>query len=318
MKHVLFTTTALVALSGAAMADVTWSGSASLGYNDGHKDGTPDGINGDIDLDVTLSNAGGYTATVTANIDSGAADALVIGEDIDITTPVASIHFGEVVEAANSAYSDVDGMAGLGSDEFTGSGSAVLISASAGGMTVAYSDDSAMDGGDASSFGLSGAVGGVSFGIGSKDDDWGISASGSALGGTIAVASEEVDGESETGVSVSVPLGEMSVTVSATDGDDWKAGVSTSLAGASISASINDDEQSEFGLSTAIAGGFTLTVAYESGTDADSEDGNGTQVALEYALSDSASLTVSYNEDMDADDDDDYDAGTSASLGFKF
>ena len=52
------------------------------------------------------------------------------------------------------------------------------------------------------------------------------------LDGTIAVASEEVDGESETGVSVSVPLGEMSVTVSATDGDDWKAGVSTSLAGA--------------------------------------------------------------------------------------
>ena len=52
MKHVLFTTTALVALSGAAMADVTWSGSASLGYNDGHQDGTPDGINGDIDLAV--------------------------------------------------------------------------------------------------------------------------------------------------------------------------------------------------------------------------------------------------------------------------
>ena len=59
-------------------------------------------------------------------------------------------------------------------------------------------------------------------------------------------------------------------------------------------------------------------LANPSGTEADSEDGNGTQVALEYALSDSASLTVSYNEDMDGDDDDDYDAGTSASIGFKF
>ena len=46
----------------------------------------------------------------------------------------------------------------------------------------------------------------VAFGIGSKGDDWGISASGSAFGGTIAVASEEIDGESETGVSVTVPL----------------------------------------------------------------------------------------------------------------
>jgi hypothetical protein len=318
MKHVLFTTTALVVLgSTSAFADVTWSGSADLSYNDGNES-MADGINLDVDLDVTLSNAGGFSATMSGAMESGGN---LAAEDFAVTTPVVSINVGEVVEAANSAYSDISGMAGLGDDEFTGAdeGGAVLISASAGGMAVAYSDDKSMSGEeDMSSFGLSGDLGGVGFGIGSKGDDWGISASGSALGGTIAVASEEVDGESETGVSVSVPLGEMSVTVSATDGDDWKAGVSTSLAGASISASINDDEQSEFGLSTAIAGGFTLTVAYESGTDADSEDGNGTQVALEYALSDSASLTVSYNEDMDADDDDDYDAGTSASLGFKF
>ena len=300
----------MVALSGAAMADVTWSGSASLGYNDGHQDGTPDGINGDIDLDVTLSNAGGYTATITANIDSGADDALVIGEDIDITTPVASIHFGEVVEAANSAYSDVDGMEGLGSDEFTAQGSAVLISASAGGMTVAYSDDSAMEGGDDSSFGLSGAVGGVSFGIGSKGDDWGISASGSALGGTIAIASEEVDGTSETGASVTVPLGDMSVTVSATDGDDWGASVSTSLAGATISAGTDDDEDNQFSLSTAIAGGFNLAV------DFDTSDGSA--VGLTYSLSDSATLSVSYYEDLPGTDDGPQTSGTEAKLAFTF
>ncbi|PQM60268.1 MAG: hypothetical protein CML40_06385 [Rhodobacteraceae bacterium] len=292
------------------MADVTWSGSASLGYNDGHQDGLQDGINGDIDLDVTLSNAGGYTATVTANIDTTAADNLVIGEDIDITTPVASIHFGEVVEAANSAYSDVDGMAGLGSDEFTAQGSAILISASAGGMTVAYSDDSAMEGGDDSSFGLSGAVGGVSFGIGSKGDDWGISASGSALGGTISIASEEVGGNSETGAAVTVPLGDMSVTVSATDGDDWGASVSTSLAGATISAGTDDDEDNQFSLSTAIAGGFNLAV------DFDTSDGSA--VGLTYSLSDSATLSVSYYEDLPGTDDGPQTSGTEAKLAFTF
>ena len=294
-----------------------------MSYNDGNMDSAegslPDGVNLDVDLDVTLSNAGGYSATLSGALESGGN---LAAEDLTVTTPVLTINVGEVVEAANSAYSDISGMAGLGTDEFTGSeddGGAVRVSASAGGMNVAYSDTKSMTGEDENaSFGIAGELGGVSFGIGSKGDDWGISASGSAFGGSIAVASEEVDGDSETGVEITVPLGDMSVTVSATDGDDWEAGVSTSIAGASISASVNDNEQSELALSTAIAGGFNLTVAYESGTEEDSEDGNGTQVALEYTLSDSTTLTVSYNEDMDGDDDDDYDAGTSASLGFTF
>ena len=277
----------------------------------------PDGVNVDVDLDVTLSNEGGYSATLSGAMESGGA---LAAEDLAITTPVVSINVGEIVEAANSAYSDVDGMEGLGSDEFTGSdeSGAVLVTASAGGMTIAYSDAKSMEGDDESaSFGLSGDLGGVAFGIGSKGDDWGISASGSALGGNIAVASEEVSDESETGVAITVPLGDMSVTVSATDGDDWSAGVSTSIGGATISASIDDDEVSELEMSTTIAGGFGLAVAFES-DDEDGGLGNGTQVGLTYTLSDSATLTVSYNEDKDGDDDDDYDAGTSASIGFKF
>ena len=308
MKHVLFTTTALVALSGAAMADVTWSGSASLGYNDG-TGVMAEGINTDIDLDVSMSNAGGYSASLSAAMEGGGA---ITGEDIAITTPVVSIHYGEVVEAANSAYSDTDGLSGLGSDEFTsadGSGAAVLISASTGGMSVGFSDDATVDG-SGSSFGISGDLGGVSFGIGSKGDDWGISASGSAMGGSISVASEEVVGTSATGVSLTMPLGDMSLTVSATDGDFWGASVSTALAGATISAGTDSNDDTQFGLSTTIAGGFGLA--------ADFDTDNGTELALTYALSDSATLSVSYNEDLDADDDDDYEPGTEAKLAFTF
>jgi hypothetical protein len=308
MKHVLFTTTALVALSGAAMADVTWSGSASLGYNDG-TGVMAEGINTDIDLDVTMSNAGGYSASISAAMEGGGA---ITGEDIAITTPVVSIHYGEVVEAANSAYSDTDGLSGLGSDEFTsedGSGAAVLISASTGGMSVGFSDDATVDG-SGSSFGISGALGGVSFGIGSKGDDWGISASGSAMGGSISVASEEVEDASATGVSLTMPLGDMSLTVSATDGDFWGASVSTSLAGATISAGTDSNDDTQFGLSTTIAGGFGLA--------ADFDTDNGTELALTYSLSDSATLSVSYNEDLDEDDDDDYEPGTEAKLAFTF
>jgi outer membrane protein OmpU len=308
MKHVLFTTTALVALSGAAMADVTWSGSASLGYNDGNET-LADGINTDIDLDATLSNAGGYSASISAAMEG---DGAITGSDIDITTPVVTLHYGEIVEAANSAYSDTDGLSGLGSDEFTsadGSGAAVLISASTGGMSVGFSDDSSIDG-SASSFGISGDLGGVSFGIGSKGDDWGISASGSAMGGSISVASEEVDGAAGTGVSLTLPLGDMSMTVSATDGDFWGASVSTALAGATITAGTDSDDDTQVGLATTIAGGFGLA--------ADFDTGNGTELALSYALSDSATLTVSYNEDLDEDDDDDNNAGTEAKLAFTF
>jgi hypothetical protein len=308
MKHVLFTTTALVALSGAAMADVTWSGSASLGYNDGT--GTlAEGINTDIDLDVTMSNAGGYSASITAAMEG---DGAITGSDVAISTPVVSINYGEVVEAANSAYTDTDGLTGLGSDEFTsadGSGAAVLVSASTGGMSVGFSDDATIDG-SASSFGISGDLGGVSFGIGSKGDDWGISASGSAMGGSISVASEEVDGTAGTGVSVTLPLGEMSMTVSATDGDFWGASVSTALAGATISAGTDSNDDTQFGLATTIAGGFGLA--------ADFDTDNGTELALSYSLSDSATLTVSYNEDLDEDDDDDNNAGTEAKLAFTF
>jgi len=305
MKQVLFTTTALVTLSGAAMADVTWSGSASLGYNDG-AGALAEGINTDIDLDVNMSNAGGYSATISAAMEGGGD---ITGSDIAISTPVVSINYGEIVEAANSAYSDTDGLSGLGSDEFTASGAAVLISASTGGMTVGFSDDSSIDGSE-SSFGISGDLGGVSFGIGSKGDDWGISASGSAMGGTVSVASEEVGGTSGTGVSLTMPLGDMSLTVSATDGDFWGASVSTALAGATISAGTDSDEDTQFAISTTIAGGFGLAADYD--TD------NGTELALSYSLSDSATLSVSYNEDLDGDNDDDNESGTEAKIAFTF
>ena len=102
MKHVLFTTTALVVLgSTSAFADVTWSGSADLSYNDGNES-LQDGINLDVDLDVTLSNAGGFAATIGGAMEGGP-DAGAINlktEDVTITTPVATINYGEVVEAA--------------------------------------------------------------------------------------------------------------------------------------------------------------------------------------------------------------------------
>jgi len=171
----------------------------------------------------------------------------------------------------------------------------------------------------------------VSFGIGSKDDDYGISASGNALGGTISVASEEVAGVAKTGVSLTVPLGDLSLTVSAADDEFWGASVSTSLAGATVSAA--DDEFWGASVSTSLAGatvsagtdsnddtqvGISTTLAGGFGLAADFDTGNGTELQLSYSLSDSATVTVSYNEDKDRDDDDDYTPGTQAQISFNF
>ena len=306
MKRVLFTTTALVALSGAAYADVNWSGSASLQYNDGSNGGPAEGINSTVELGISMSNSGGFTASVAADVEEMNG---ITGADVDITTPIASIHYGEVVEAANSAYSETDGLSGIGSDEFTAGSSAVLLSASTGGMTVGFSDSRALDG-SASSFGISGSLGGVSFGIGSKDDDYGISASGNALGGTISVASEEVAGVALTGVSMTLPLGDLSLTVSLADNEFWGASVSTTLAGATLSAGTDSNESTQVGISTKIAGGFDLA--------ADFDTDNGTELQLSYGLTDSATVAVSYNEDKDRDDDDDYTPGTQAKISFNF
>ncbi len=109
---------------------------------------------------------------------------------------------------------------------------------------------------------------------------------------------------------MTLPLGDMSLTVSATDGDFWGASVSTSLAGASISAGTDSNDDTQFGISTTLAGGFGLAADYD--TD------NGTELALSYSLSDSATLTVSYNEDLDEDNDDDNEAGTEAKIAFSF
>ena len=109
---------------------------------------------------------------------------------------------------------------------------------------------------------------------------------------------------------MTLPLGDLSLTVSLADNEFWGASVSTSLAGATLSAGTDSNDSTQVGISTKIAGGFDLA--------ADFDTDNGTELQLSYDLSDSASVAVSYNEDKDRDDDDDYTPGTQAKISFNF
>ncbi len=140
MKKALLTTTALVALSGAAFASsidtpvnsassthhthsaatIVWSGDANIKYNvplvkttisqvDGSSstskaEGT---VKSDVDLDVTMTSPGAYSATISAGIEGGAQEKLGPNATITVTTPLFNVSVGK---------DDAAGGAGGGAD----------------------------------------------------------------------------------------------------------------------------------------------------------------------------------------------------------
>ena len=109
MKKALLTTTALVALSGAAFADsvavvnggtshhthsptIVFHGVANVKYNVPLKavaGPAPEGaVSSDVDLDVTMTSLGAYSATITYGMEGNA----IAGATVSVTTPLANIY----------------------------------------------------------------------------------------------------------------------------------------------------------------------------------------------------------------------------------
>jgi len=114
MKKALLTTTALVALSGAAFASsvdtpvnsassthhthsdatVVFTGDANIKYNVPLKltngqntDGT---VSSDVDLDVTMTSPGAYSATISYGMEGNA----IAGATVTATTPLFNVSVG--------------------------------------------------------------------------------------------------------------------------------------------------------------------------------------------------------------------------------
>lgn len=104
MKNVLLTTTALVAFAGAATADITWTGSASVGYNDEYVDGVY--YDADIAVAGSAGFVGGYVGSFSYGIDI--TDGSLDGDDY----PEISI--------GNGTYTASAGDTGAASDHFSG------------------------------------------------------------------------------------------------------------------------------------------------------------------------------------------------------
>ena len=174
MKKALLTTTALVALNGAAFASsidtpvnsassthhthsaatIVWSGDANIKYNVPLKATAGQSVDGvvasDVDLDVTMTSAGSYSATISAGIEGGAQEKLGPNATVTVTTPMFNVSVGTDDAAGGAAggadasdlYADIDHMTGIGTDEDSSDWYVSLPNF--GGWTVAASGEKDM------------------------------------------------------------------------------------------------------------------------------------------------------------------------------
>ena len=349
MKKALLTTTALVALSGAAFADsidavvaggkshhthsaatVEFHGDANIKYNvplvlGGNKaDGV---VSSDVDLDVTMSSPGAYSATISYGMEGNA----IAGATVTATTPLFNVSVGTTDARggagggadASDLYADIDHMTGIGADEDSSDWYVSLPNF--GGWTVAASGKANMTttaDKNKTSIGLTGSVGGLSITAGGMHKSGGASVSTSLMGSTVKVAMASIHNGtkavSETGVQVDIPLGGMSLSVNSTQTDgnnNWGASVSTTVAGYAISAGTDSDSDSQFKIAGPM-GPVNLHIDWDSSDSALTTATDATiEAGVTYAVPGTNGTTISASY---SNDDDDFDAGTQVKMAFKF
>jgi len=276
MKSILLTTTAIVAFAGVAVADenagVSFSGSASLGYND---DDGPDGEDGfywDTQLDVvfeaTLDN--GLTAGAAFNIeidDEGDYNDQWNGNDfnlmssdlvLSLTSESAGLYFGDTSFAAEEQWS---GAGDMEADAFSEADGEVVIR------------------GDVMLAGISASV---SYGVANTDGDY--------------VADNFSSAVNQLSIGASGSVGMVNLAFAYQEESEF-GGFFTS------NGDFNDDEI--FGISAGVAvGGADITVAYASNETA-GESSLGVQVAYPFGP---VTLTGYYVSEDDGTDEDNYGA----------
>ena len=349
MKKALLTTTALVALSGAAFADsvavvnggtshhthsptVVFHGTANINYTVPLKavaGPAPEGaVASDVDLDVTMTSLGAYSATITYGMEGNN----IAGATVTVTTPLANISVGvddargggEAGADASDLYSDIDRMSSVGTDEDS---SDWYVSLPLAGWNFALSGDNSQAttaNKENTSIGLTGSVGGLSITAGGKNKSGGVSVSTNLMGATVKAAMGSIrpagaaSNVSETGFEVSMPLGGMTVTVNSTTVDStnhWGASVSTTLNGMAISVGTDSEEENTFKL-TGPMGPVALHLEYDSDDSALTLANDATvEAGVTYTVPGTKGTTISASY---SNDDDDFDAGTQVKMAFSF
>ena len=306
MKKILLASVALTAFAGAAAAEVSFSGSATLGYNDdngrlanGARFGDHQGFYSDLNLDVAFSATldNGITVSAAADVDEvDAADAASRGVTLTIASDNASLVYGDTEFAAKSMWSAAGDME---ADSFSAQdGEGVLKGTfSFGGVDMAVSGvayDAASTANVATddlaqfSFGAKAAVGAATVVVAYQEET-----TAADFGGTSAHAANGDYYDAETmGVSVAFAAAGADIkvayasetTTGGTDYDSTGISVSYPMGDVKVSAyyvsegdSASADPKDNMGISFAYAAdGMSLTASYadEQGTDVTKLEGS--------------------------------------------
>ena len=325
MKSILFTTTALVGLAGAAAADVSFGGSATLGYNDV----VEDGFYWSTGLDATLSAELDYglTASATFGIDTVDdndldGDVEVSGYVLSLSTDNAALNFGDVDPVAEANWSGVDGdttsgfadqdmyfdtttEVATGTDPDIGWGFDAILAGEAGvaGFDVKISYGVEVDGDE-----------GTTEGNGSSTDApidaMQLYVSGDAgMFGMQAAYQEEFDGmDAVYGISASTSAAGADLQVSyIDDGTNSSLGVAAAYPVGAVTVSgyysFNDPDENNWGVEAAYADGpVAVAVGYDYTGNDETGDlslegsydlGNGIAISAGYIISDVSEDTSS-------------------------
>ena len=295
MKKILLASVALTAFAGAAAAEVSFSGSATLGYND-HSDrtagafGDHDGFYSDLNLDVAFSATldNGITVSAAADVDEvDATDGEMAGVTLTIASDAASLVYGDTEFAAKSMWSAAGDME---ADSFAiQDGEGVLKGTfSFGGVDMAVSGlvqdaegDLATDDLTQLSFGAKAAVGAATVVVAYQEE----LVAADLTNGLNATANGDMTYAETMGVSVAF----------AAAGADIKVGFASET-------NTGGTDYDSTGISVSYPMGDVTVAAYfvseDDSTAVDAKDNSG--ISFAYAA-DGISLTASYADEQGTD-----------------
>ncbi len=345
MKRILLTSTALVAIAGAAAADVSLSGEASFSYNDatGYADAVSITASGSQALD------NGYTASASLTISDANT---VAGGDISVASDTASLtyHIGGDGDGAAHIGDNLSQMSSTVTAVFgdgTATNSDITASMTFGGATLRASLD-----GNAYELGVSTDLGGTALNMGvTEGGDFGMTMAGSAsaVDYTVGFASDNdyainastTAGGADLGLnfgtdgwdlSASMPLGAATVGLTFDDASDYTVSIDTTMESVALGLEIDQDNAwtmtagysaGDVGLdfSTSSANTWSLDATYDMGNGITAGVGTTNASAMyaevNYDLGGGAALAIEHGDGSDGPDDD-IAAGTTLEVSFSF
>ena len=351
MKKILLASASIVAFAGVAAAEVNYTGSATLGYND-DANGDNEGFYWDANVAVTLSQELDNGLTAAASFDYDVADNNT-GQDLvsggyvlSLTSEMAGLYYGDTGTAADKLWvsagdMESDGFTSDAFDDLNGVNQAVLRGdMTFGDVDVSVSYTIADNDLDQLSVAAKAALGQFTVvaayeeeadvaeaGDFNDDEIMGLSVSTSMAGADFVLAYAEDENSDSTGLKVTYPVGPVKLTayyVSESVGDD-NYGVAAAYSNGPLSLTV--DYQDDQGVAkTSIDGSYDLAnglMVYAGAYMEDNQDDE-YYVAGQYDLGGDATLLVSYADAGDtgnADDEvgaGDYQVGTTVEVSFSF